>query len=405
VKRLALIFALVTFAAGAEHAPGQGEWILIDHDLHEHRVELNELREGAVTFTDEAGRSRSRAVDSLVAIIHERPPDERASRELPWLTQQMEMFGQDTQLAAEPEPEPFNAWLELSDGQRWMGSFASAWGETISWSLGGAVSLEAPLERVRAAAIHGPIELQTWEGVEDRVLMLNGDRVDGFIASIDESIRVESGGGAIEIPLDRAAGVLIANPRTEPDGTLAWLHDGSIIAATSVEISLNGRVVLGLDAESADRTHQAPTLDLLGLLFEPSAVAGLSTIAPASVTYPPERLWGSPPVAQPPGLLGLGAIDLVGPVRVVWDLPRPAARLATTATLPPAMWAWGDCEIAVLAEDGADVLRERLHADRPSVEINLPLGGARRVTIEVVSARGGPVQDRVVLGRPLVRWQ
>jgi hypothetical protein len=51
------------------------------------------------------------------------------------------------------------------------------------------------------------------------------------------------------------------------------------------------------------------------------------------------------------------------------------------------------------------VLRERLHADRPSVEINLPLGGARRVTIEVVSARGGPVQDRVVLGRPLVRWQ
>ena len=73
----------------------QGEWVLIDRDLRERRVELTQLRDSAVWFTDEAGRARSEPTAGLLAIIHERLPEERPPRELPWLTQQMEMFGQD----------------------------------------------------------------------------------------------------------------------------------------------------------------------------------------------------------------------------------------------------------------------------------------------------------------------
>jgi len=361
--------------------------------------------EGTVTFTDESGRSRSRPVGELIALIHERPPDDRPARELPWLTQQMEMFGQDTEAAQGPEPEPFAAWVELTDGQRWYGSLAGAGGQTLSWNLAGSGGLEAPLERVRAAALHGPVEIAGWEGVEDRVLLLNGDRVDGFVASIGEAIVVEGEAGAAEIPLERAAGFLLANPPAPPAGVLAWLHDGSIIACSSAEIAVTGQVALDLGDGSEGTARHVGTIDLLALLFEPALVSGLSGIEPAAVSYPPERLWGSPPIAEPPGLLGVGAIDMVGPVHVVWELPRPASRFAASATLPPAMWAWGDCEIVVRTGEGAELLRERLNADRPAVEVNVPLGAARRIIVEVASGRGGPVQDRVVLQRPIVRWQ
>jgi hypothetical protein len=398
--------AVLLVAAAAAGSRAQGEWVLIDRDLKERRVELTQLRDGVVMFSDEEGRARTAPVSDLLAIVHERPPEERPARELPWLTQQMEMFGPDAGLVEEEEEaSDFVPWLELTNGEKWIGSLAGAAGESLTWTVAGSLPREAPLDRVRIAAINGPIDGAGWAGVEDRVVLLNGDLVDGFIASIGEAVLIESGSGVIEVPVDRAAGVLLANPPTPPSGALAWLHDGSVIQATSVEIAVTGRVSLGLGSEAPEATHQAPATDVLALLFAPGLITGLAELEPASISFPPERLWARAPAARAPAQLGVGDLDLVGPVTLVWDLARPAARLGATATLPPAMWAWGDCEIVVRAGDGTELLRERLRADRPTVEINVPLGGARRVSIEVASGAGGPVQDGVVLLRPMIRWQ
>jgi len=405
VRRAPVISFLA--AAGAAHASlAQGEWVLIDRDLREEHVELTQLSEGSVMFSDEEGRARTTPVSELLAVLHERPPEERAARELPWLTQQMEMFGPDGELGPEEaEAEEFVASLGLVNGERWIGSFAGASGASLAWTLGGTVRREAPLERVRAAAIHGPVEAEGWEGIEDRVVLQNGDVVEGFVASIDTAVRIETATGEVEVPLDRAAGVLLANPPVAPAGILVWLADGSVVEATTVEFALTGRVSLGLGSDAPEAVLPVGATDVLALLFDPGLITGLAVLEPSSISFPPERLWGRAPVAGAPARLGIADIDMAGPVSVVWELPRPAARLAAVATLPPAMWAWGDCELVVRAGDGTELLRERLRADRPSVEINVPLGGTRRLGIEVASGGGGPVQDRVILERPMVRWR
>ncbi len=103
--------------------------------------------------------------------------------------------------------------------------------------------------------------------------------------------------------------------------------------------------------------------------------------------------------------LGVDSLELQGPVRVDWVLPRPAARFAATAALPPAMWAWGDCEVVVRTADGREVQRERLSADHPEAALRVPLGGQTGFSIEIEQGRAGAVQDRIVLERPLVTWR
>lgn len=400
------ILALAVAGAAPAAALAQGEWVLIDRRLDRRHVELTQVREGAVTYTDESGRSREEPLENLLGILHERPADERPAREVPWLAQQMEMFRQDTGAAPEPEPEPFLGRLDLTDGQRWRGELIGGRGQALAWRLGEGQVLEAPLERVVAAEVSAPISLAGWPRLDDRVMLLNGDTVEGFIAGVNGSLLVESGGNELEIPLSRVAGFALANPPEPPDGRMVWLHDGSVLAVSDIEITITGEAALGLRGESAGAVYDAVAMDVLAILLDPGAISGLSTLGPTAVVYPPERLLPEPPVREGAGLLGAGDIDLVGPVRVEWEFPRPAVRLAATAILPPAMWAWGDCELVVrMGDEGTVVLRERLRAERPSIDLNLPLGGARRLTIEVLSGEGGPVQDRVVLVRPLVQWR
>jgi hypothetical protein len=316
----------------------------------------------------------------------------------------MEMFGPGIEPEEPAREEPFVAEIELTNGERWRGAFGGGSGEALVWILGEGLRREAPLDRVRSAAIGGRIDDTGWPGVEDRVLLANGDAVDGFIASIGELVRIEGTEGAVDIPLARITGVLLANPPSPAERALAWLADGSVVEAARVEVAVTGSVSLA-PGDSAEGTVGVAATDLLAILLDPRAVGALSSLMPSAVTYPDERLWGSPPTAGAPGVLGAGAVDLGGPVRVRWDLARPAARLGATAVLPPAMWAWGDCEIIVRGADGTEMLRERLEAGRPEAQINVPLGGARSVDIEVSSGKGGPVQDRVVLERAMILWQ
>lgn len=397
------LFILALGAALVTRCGAQGEWILIDRDLREHRIELSSLGESTAEFIDEHGKTQSRPVDSILAILHSRPPEERPPRDPPWITRQLRMFGpQESQPAEGPVFQPS---LELTDGQRWVGSLQSAGGETIDWAMLGVLTLRVPLERVRAAAIAAPITdaAADWSGIDDRLILINGDVLEGFVASVGPEIEVESSGSISRIPLGRAAGLLLANPPRPTQPMVAWIDDGSVIAVTSIRVGVTGNIELGVGEDSTE-SGRLRRGDLRAVLFDASAVTGLASIDPSSVKGPEDFPWVRPEVGRTEEVLGAGDVSVRGPARIAWSFDRPAARFSAIAVLPPANWAWGDCEIVVRTGDGLEVFRERVHGGAPRAEINVPLGGSTGLVIEIEAGRGGAVQDGVTLVRPIVLW-
>jgi hypothetical protein len=396
---------LCVVGAAVSSASAQGEWVLIDRDLHEQRVELTQIQGGVVSFVDLAGLEHERPVSALLAAIPNHPPEDRPPRELPWITKQMELFGQGP--TADSEAESFTGELTLTDGQRWIGTLVSVRGESITWLLESSLVLEAPLDEITSAEFRAILDHAAldWAGLDDRVLLRNGDTLDGFVARVDPGVRVETATGNVDLALERVAGLLLANPPTTPTGTILRTAEGSVIEVIEVDITVTGAVSSRVGGDAALGDVSLRTTELTSLLFAPGSIGALATMEPTAVISPAEQPWSRPPVTISDDTLGVESLELQGPVRVEWTLPKPARRFSTTATLPPAMWAWGDCEVVVYAGDGDEAFRERLNADRPSVHINLPMGGVSTLAIEIDSGRGGPVQDRVIFTRPMVTWR
>ncbi|MDQ7012716.1 MAG: hypothetical protein Q9O74_02330 [Planctomycetota bacterium] len=399
---------VVSIAAGA--ACAQNSWQLIGRDLGEERVELTRLEDGVVSFVDASGRARERALSDLVAAVHELPPPERTPRELPWITRQLQRFTPDRDGSGDgddPDGLPgFVGRLELVDGQVWVGTLLSADGQSLSWFVEDSVVISVALDRVRSASIHGSIDGARvgWDGIDDRVVLGNGDVLDGFVDEIGERVRMETGGRVVSLPMDRVAGVLLANPPIAAEGMVLRTVGGSVLAVDAIEISLTGRVraVAARDGGTVEMVFGGE--EALSLVVAPDGVGALGLIEPAEVVGPGGMSGGDGLAMVVDEALGFDGFVLRGPVVVRWALPRPARRFAVRATLPPAMWAWGDCEVVVLMGDGTEAARERLWADRPSVEINVPLGGMAGMSIAIESGSSGPVQDRVVFSRPIVGW-
>jgi len=233
---------VVSIAAGA--ACAQNSWRLIGRDLGEERVELTRLEGGVVSFVDASGRARERALSDLVAAVHELPPPERTPRELPWITRQLQRFTPGRDGDGTEGVSAFVGRLELVDGQVWVGTLLSADGQSLSWFVEDSVVMSVALDRVRAASVHGSIDGARvgWDGIDDRVVLGNGDVLDGFVDEIGERVRVETEGRVVTLPMDRVAGVLLANPTVAPVGMVLRTTGGSVFAVSEIEISLTGKV-------------------------------------------------------------------------------------------------------------------------------------------------------------------
>jgi hypothetical protein len=92
-------------------------------------------------------------------------------------------------------------------------------------------------------------------------------------------------------------------------------------------------------------------------------------------------------------------------MRVEWTLPAGASKLGTIAELPPSARVWGDCEVIVEAVSGAratELARAHLSGATPSAEISGSLSGATKLRVTIDAGPSGPIQDRVVLRRPMI---
>lgn len=304
-------------------------------------------------------------------------------------------------------PPSDSGLLVFADGQRLPGRAELDDGQLV-WvhEKFGAVSID--LEEVQSIAFE-PGRIAPRPGAEDVVVLLNGDRLEGIVASLGTAIVLERGAGAtrseVAIPLERVATLSLVTPPRQAVGPRLWLANGSVI---DVSVKPGGDSILQFEIatlRTSSRNRSVPMGEVRGISFGTGAITPLASIEPTLVSGPPERYRvPAPAVDDPAAPLGLAAIALSGPMSVSYTVPA-GVRLSAVARLPREALEWGDVELVV--RDGAvERWRGVLNALAPMHEILVELEG-RSLTLELLEGRHGPVQDVVLLERailaPLVR--
>lgn len=405
-----LPLAICHFASAPANAQEKGvPRVLLDRALEERPVLLTALDAGTLTYMDGA-LVRTEPTAEYFAILPA-PPAPAAPRSA-------DRFAAAAPEAPAGEPRP-GMLLELIDGQALTGTLAGAapGGDGFAWSHPslGPVRLKIDhLRRLRVAPSAAPAEAPA---ASDLIVFVNGDRMEAFVENLADPITVSVGEETHTIPLERIAQVVFANPPQAPSGAFAWLADGSVLGVRHIRTTRVGEVLLtprlASDSESPEMAGSGgaasiPLADLTGLNFDIAALRPLSALEPESQEPAGARRWAPPLEALGrPGALGAQDLLLPGPMSVRWSLPDDMTRLVADAELPRESWTWGDLEL-VVAVSGAgaprELVRQRLHAAAPSVRINADLGegGGRTLEVRIEAGSYGPVQDRVVLRRPLL---
>ncbi len=377
--------------AGAQSAPR----ILLDRDLRERTVTLTGLDNRTITYSDESGLLRTESVSEYVAVLAPAAPDVPEGTSMIWFT----------------------------DGRRLTGSVRPAEGDALNWSHPVFGVVRVRLDDVRrlflADAAPAAAKPEPPQG-EDLIVLLNGDRLTGFVDSIGSPIVLEVGGQPREIPLDRVAEVRLANPIARARGMTVWLADGSAVGVASIRTNRAGetRIVPRWNANAEDPRQPTespedpgaavPLADIIAVAFDAERLIPLASTPVRDQRPAAGRPWAESISTGDAASALLGAPDVIlpGPMTVEWDLPASASRFGCTVELPSAMRTWGDCElvVSIVGADGksSEVFRRRLNADAPTASVNVALKGSSRLRIAVEAGEYGPIQDRLVLHRALV---
>jgi hypothetical protein len=288
----------------------------------------------------------------------------------------------------------------------------AATGDAVAWQHPALGRIELPLESITrlimpGAAIDGP-PVRTADGA-DELLLANGDVLSGFILAIGPTTSVETeAGNIVDLPIDRVAAALLANPSKPMSGTMIWLDDGSAFPAEALTATDSSGIRLTLaGGESIEYDPQT----LRAIAFEAAGILPLSELKPEdqvalggrvfvepirTVRHPDDLAFSSGPI------LNALDIEMPGPMSVSWTLPSGVQRFAGTVALADVSGGWGDCEFSI-AIDGERVFSTRLYKDQPIAAYNIEVQGALELSVTVDPGNFGPVRDRVVLHRPLLQ--
>jgi hypothetical protein len=402
---------LLAAAACAPLASGQeGKGItriLLDRALQERRVLITELNPGTVTYM-EGSLVRTEPTGEYLAIL--------PVPSVPEAKKGADPYAQKAPPERISAPAP-GMMLELIDGQVLTGSLAGASpsGDSFTWSHRalGPVQLKVDhLHRLRVAPGAPNVDAPA---ANDLIVFVNGDRMEAFVEVLADPVVASAGEQKHTIPVERIAQVVFANPTQEPEGAFAWLTDGSVVGVREIRTTRIGELLLrprlSGDSESPEMGAGSPSIPLnsiAGMVFDVSALRPLAGIEPGSQQPGGGRRWAPPvQVVNAPGPLGAADVLIPGPMTVRWAIPDSMTRLVADAELPRESWTWGDLELVVSVASGAgsrELSRTRLNADAPAFRLvaDLGTGPGRTLEIRVEPGEHGPVQDRVLLKRPLL---
>ncbi len=407
---------LLTQPTTPEAPPEPLERVLIDRTLSHQAVRVSSIDATTVRIIDAAGRSQALARADVLALLPPLPqldpPHIPDPAPLP----------RPTRINRFPiqEPAPTNAVapamgrLELTDGQVLPGALTPGGkDESVAWRSNLWGPLEVPLDNIATIVTNTKrfdAAAEAFRPTEDGVLLANGDRLEGFVASVTTDVKLEQGDKVTSLPLTRIDGVRLANPVRPAPGAWVWTAD-TAAAVSQITLNTSGAYTLAgrIPGATSQPTATEPGESIHAVCFDAGALHALAAM-PMTVPPPrddPARRWTSPPSITP-GLTPLGAadIELPGPIRVEWTLPRGATRFSAILELPPSARLWGDCEAVIEAvgpsNNAVPLAREPLNQSRPTAVVNAPLSNATRLRITIDPGPSGPIQDRVFIRRALV---
>lgn len=392
-RTFAVVAALAFAGPALAQRDGGPPRILLDAQLRASRVEVLAVEPGKVVFVDGDGRERETAIDDVLALL---PPDGARPA-----SASEESDGFSIRGLLRPQAQASGV-LTLVNGERYPGSRASSGEEpdSLVWLHPSFGRMVEPLERISTALLVPKTDADiVWPPeagrVNDIVVLTNRDRMDGFIASVGESLVIETEPGDIEIPINRVIGFALAAPVEPLRGTVVWLDDGTIARVASIEPAGAGAANVTLEGGQRARRRLS---SIERIVFHAERLTPLSSLEPASEhALGGRRTFGA--VERAPGDWA-GEVRLPGPMTVRWTLPTGAARFAGVVEMPADARPWGDFEFVVRI-DGDEALRERLHSARTEVEFSVQAAG-RSLEVSIEPGRYGPINDRAILKRALL---
>jgi hypothetical protein len=304
--------------------------------------------------------------------------------------------------------------MVLADGQRLPGEAvlgSKTQGETLAWMHQWLGRVEVPLNSIASVAFSAK-SVPPPPGQGDVVLLANGDRQEGLIVSLGNPITLEPTGSkdTIDISLDLVSAVTMVSSPQPPKGRRIWFIDGTVIDVQTLAIGADGLLRMtgawiNPEANGAAGANNAASRQTLAhiaaILLDPNSLIPLSTLAPTRIEGPSTRYSLPKPQALSSNApLNLSDIDIRGPLVVRYALPAGCQRFTADAELPRSSLQWGDLELVIRSDD-EQVFRGRLNAMTREVTINVPTPG-RELTFELLPGAHGPIQDRLVLHRPML---
>jgi len=406
--------ACLTVVALATSLRAESPAILVDRDLQSTRVRLLAITDGRVFYTV-AGDNvlRDASADAFGRVLFVPPPatqeaDDAKPRRRTNLFKALGLAGDKAkQQKPSKDAPPAPVWLELTDGQRFLGQPITASDEEhVRWRVPDIGEVQASIDHVRSVAYSGASPGFDSKAA-DRLILANGDRLDGFVVALrHDGVEFQPDGQtqSITLPRDRVRAVRLSNPGTPASdraGHLIWLRDGQRVRAMQFDVDEDQVVftplfgaastVARIPLDQVSRIDIASTRGrVIDLVDVPRKVTAGGEVF--GVTMRPRVIHDARPAA-----LASSALWLHAPVAVAFDLPEGADRLAFEATLGDARGTptgWADAQLVVTVA-GKEAARKRLTVKSPTASVNIPAGG--RVEVRIESGVNGPVLDRVTL--------
>ncbi|HEV2296424.1 MAG TPA: NPCBM/NEW2 domain-containing protein [Tepidisphaeraceae bacterium] len=385
-------FAVVLLLAHAS-AVAQQSWTLTTADFKSQSVNL--------IAVDDAGAKITRVHGGEQSVI-------------PW--PQILQLDRATAAAAGVSPAPPAGadapkfMLYLANGDRVVGQPAALEGETLAWASPAAGRIDVKLKQVIAiarAADQPPRRDQ--QRTQDIVILANGDTTGGLISGIDKSgITIDSDGNGVTVPWDAVRTVLLAAvASTNPDAAGAGnersvrltLADGSVMSGPTINMNAES-VTLG----TGDAKREVAASAVVSIEQVNGPVAWLSSLPPVESVQTPfletvfparmDRTVRGEPLRFGDRTYARG-IGVHAYSRLVWQLPEGnryktfRTRYAIDGDKP-----YANVTVRVKLDDKVVHETPDFVAGKLSDVVQVPLGNAKALTLEVDYGETYDVQDR-----------
>jgi len=273
-----------------------------------------------------------------------------------------------------------------------------------------------PLERILFISDHLAFDRGTipteFAAESDSIRTYSGDLLEGFIESIGITNTIETSRGDISLIIDQVESIELANITEPAQGMYITTHDGLRIRSDEFDFDFEHPLTISVDYSSLGIHKETSSAWMLNpdtpsgidLVDLSSRVVSFAEIVPELIEPTGDRSWTpDPSVLESNTHPVFSTIDLHAPVRAVYPLPKGSERFACKLIAPTNLWT--DCVVSVysISYSGqrVELIRQRLNADTPSVELNTELDrDTKQIEFRVDPGENGPIQDRVLIEYP-----